>query len=218
MPPSFPSRYRNLTGAGLVLTPVVLLCIYFVDLPVALFVKNRLYSNTSWAEATSDLPDLLLMVVLLSMLLSGAVYLVRSRKGIHDAMTALSKLVFWIAPSSYLLKMLLKIVFGRANTRVWLQEPGLYGFHWFQMREGCEGFPSGHMLVIVTLLAAAWRLYPVSRPLCLCTGILLGAALVVTNYHFVSDVIAGAYLGVLVEAVAFRLLAVKTSQASIDRV
>ena len=104
------------------------------------------------------------------------------------------------------MKSLAKFVFGRVNTRVWLEQPDLYGFHWFQRRQGCEGFPSGHMVVIVTLLAVLWRLYPKQRPWCLLLGLLLGAALVATDYHFLSDVLAGAYLGALVEAVIFRLL------------
>jgi len=198
--------FKNLIGVGLLLTPIILLCVHFIDLPVASFVKNRLYSNAGWSRMTSDLPDLLFVVVLVSMLVSLLVYQVRSRRGIFDRSTAFAKLVLWIAPSSYLVKTLLKMVFGRVNTRCWLQEPELYGFHFFQMREGCEGFPSGHTLVIVTLLAALWRFYPGTRPLCLAAATLLGIALVATNYHFVSDVLAGAYFGVLLEAVAFRLL------------
>ena len=193
-------------GVGLLLTPIIVVCVYFVDLPVALFVKSRLYANAGWSEMTSDLPDLLSMVVLFSMLVSLLVYLVRTRKGLYDDTTAFFKLVLWISPSSYLVKTLLKMVFARVNTRHWLCEHSLYGFYWFQRESGFEGFPSGHMLVIGALLAAAWRFYPRTRALCLATATLLGIALVATNYHFVSDVIAGAYLGLLVEAVAFTFL------------
>jgi len=200
------STYQKWIGSGLLLTPFIFLCVRYLDIPVALFVKNHLYASPQWANITSDLPDLLLMVVLLSMLASLSVYLRRSRKGIYDATTVFARLVLWAAPASYLTKMVLKIFFGRVNTRYWLEQPNLYGFHWFQLHEHCRGFPSGHMLVIVTLLAALWRFYPKSRPLCLVTATGLGAALVATNYHFVSDVIAGTYLGLLVEAVAFRLL------------
>lgn len=201
-----PHSLQRLIGLGLLLTPLVVLCIYFLDVPVALFVKHNLYANPSWSNITSDLPDLLLLVVLLSMLVSLLVYRVRSRRGLLDELTNLARMVCWVAPASYLAKTLLKIVFGRVNTRHWLLEPDLYGFHWFQMREGCEGFPSGHMLVIVALLAAAVRFYPKTRSLCLVTGTLLGLALVATNYHFVSDVIAGTWFGIFVEALAFRLL------------
>lgn len=200
------STYQKWIGSGLLLAPLIFLFVRYLDIPVALFVKNHLYTSPQWSKLTTNLPDLLLLVVFLSMFVSLSVYLVRSKKGIYDATTMLAKLIVWAAPASYLAKMLLKLVFGRVNTRFWLEQPDLYGFHWFQMREHCEGFPSGHMLVIVTLLAAFWRFYPKSRPLCFITATLLGAALVATNYHFVSDVIAGAYLGLLVEAVAFRLL------------
>jgi len=200
------SSFEKLIGSGLLLTPLIFLCVRYLDIPVALYVKNHLYSKSQWTKLTSNLPDLLLMVVLISMLVSLSVYLARSGRGIYDTATGLAKLVLWAAPASYLTKTVLKFAFGRVNTRYWLEHPDLYGFHWFQMREGCQAFPSGHMLVIVALLAAFWRFCPRTRPLCLATGTLLAAALVATNYHFVGDVIAGAYLGVLVEAIAFRLL------------
>jgi membrane-associated phospholipid phosphatase len=193
-------------GSALLLVPIVILCVQFVDVPVALFVKEHLYGNRHWSRLTSDLPDLLLVVVVVTTVLALSLYLVRTRNGIYDAATSFEKLVAWAAPVSYVTKDLLKSVFGRVNTRTWLHDPQLYRFEWFERRQGFEGFPSGHMLVIVTLLAAAWRFYPRTRPLCLALAIMLGLALVVTDYHFVSDVIAGAYVGVAVEAVVFRIL------------
>lgn len=200
---------RNLTAwiaSALLLTPLLILCVRYLDIPVANYVKDHFFGNRHWSRITSNLPDLLLLVVLFTTLVSLLFYLVRIRKGIYDADTQLAGLVILAAPASYLVKNVLKFVFGRVNTRHWLQEPNLYGFHWFQRRQGCEGFPSGHMVVIVTLLAALWRFHPKSRPYCLLVGVSLALALVATNYHFVSDVIAGTYLGVVVEAVAFWLL------------
>jgi len=182
-------------------------CVLFVDVPVALLVREHLYRGGQWSQLTSDLPDLLLLLVLAVTAVAGILYLTRSTRGIFDETTSFDKVVAWTAPCAYLAKTLLKFVFGRVNTRCWLQEPDLYGFHWFQRLQGCEGFPSGHMLVVVALVAAVWRFYPRSRPFCLTFSALLGTALVATNYHFVSDVLAGALAGVLVESlVAARLL------------
>lgn len=192
--------------AGFLLLPVVFLCVQFLDVPISLFVRDRLYASPQWSQMTSTLPDLLLVVVVCSMLVSLVVYLVRSRRGMYDAATMFAWLVLWAAPASYLAKMVLKIVFGRVNTRFWLQHPALYGFHWFEMREGCEGFPSGHMLVLVTLFSALLRFYPRYRTICVSASLILGVALIATNYHFLSDVLSGAYLGVAVELVAVRLL------------
>lgn len=197
---------RRMVTSGVLLAPVVVLCILYLDVPLAHFVRDYLYTNAHWSRSTSDLPDLLSFVVLVSMAGSFALYLHRSREGVYDRLTLLAKEVLWLAPSSFVGKTLLKIVFGRSNTRCWLRDPSLYGFHWFQMKEHCEGFPSGHMLVITALLAALWRFYPGSRSVVMATGVLLGLALIATNYHFLSDVLAGAYLGVLLEIILFRLL------------
>jgi membrane-associated phospholipid phosphatase len=190
----------------LVLAPLLILCVQFLDLPVALFVKENLYVNAHWSRLTSDLPDLLLLVVFLSTIGSLGIYLVRSNKGIYDTATNFAKVITWGAPLSYLVKMLLKWVFGRVNTRYWLENQHLHEFHWFNSGDGFEGFPSGHMLVIITMLAACWRFYPRLRPYCAVTGAVLAVALVATDYHFISDVVSGAYAGVVVEAAVFRML------------
>jgi membrane-associated phospholipid phosphatase len=200
------SHLKEWSASLLLLAPLVVLCVQFVDIPVALFVKEHLYGNRHWSRLTSDLPDLLLLVVLVTTAAAVWLYVLRTRKGIYDEATSFDKLVAWAAPVSYVSKDVLKSVFGRVNTRTWLQDPQLYSFQWFERRQGFEGFPSGHMLVIVTLLAATWRFYPRTRPLCLLLGVVLAIALVVTDYHFVSDVLAGAYVGVAVEAVVFRFL------------
>jgi membrane-associated phospholipid phosphatase len=198
------------TVSALLLLPLIVLCVRYLDAPLAYLVRDKLFSNLHWSNLTSNLPDLLLLVVLLTSSAALILYRMRVRQGIDDAVTRLAQLVTWAAPASYLAKAVLKFVFGRVNTRYWLQQPDLYGFHWFQRRPGCEGFPSGHMLVIVTLLAALWRFAPKWRPWCILLALTLGVALVATDYHFLSDVIAGAYLGAAVEAAVFWLLVGKT--------
>ena len=192
--------------SALVLLPFVVLCVGYLDRPVALWVQRNLYRNAHWSRATTSLPDLLLIVVLVTTGTASALYLVRVRKGLYGDATSCCRLLAWTGPAAYLAKGVLKFAFGRVNTRVFLQDPALYGFHWFQRRPGCEGFPSGHMLVTVALLACVERFFPRLRPLAGTAALLLGAALVATNYHFLSDVVAGGYLGALVEAVLFGVL------------
>lgn len=200
------ANFLALATWSLMLTLVVFLCVRFLDIPLALFVKHNLYANAGWSQVTSDLPDLLLLAVTCSTFVSLVLHRVRSRRGLTDALTRLAQLVAWVGPVALLVKIVLKFVFGRVNTRMWLQEPGLYGFHWCQRLQGCDGFPSGHMLVIVALMAALWRYYPKWRFCCLALGLLLGTALIATNYHFLSDVLAGAFLGVVVEVAVFAQL------------
>ncbi|QWV94613.1 phosphatase PAP2 family protein [Geomonas oryzisoli] len=197
---------RWLAVSGILLIPFTVVCVLYLDIPVATFVRDHLYANRHWLRATSDLPDLLLGVVVAATIGSCFFYLLRSGKGILDRATLLAKEILWLAPASYLAKALLKIAFGRSNTRYWLSDPSAYGFHCFQMKEHCEGFPSGHMLVMVALLAAGWRFYPEGRPFGIVLSVLLGVALIATNYHFLSDVVVGGYLAILLEVTISRLL------------
>ncbi|GFO68060.1 hypothetical protein GMLC_16390 [Geomonas limicola] len=178
---------------------LVLLSVRWLDVPLALWVRDNLYTPGPWSRLTSDLPDLLLQVVIATSVLSLFCYRMRHKWRLDEPLSRLVLLNISLAPAAYLVKALAKMVFGRVNTRDWLQEPGLYGFHWFHPSLECQGFPSGHMVVLGALLAAVVRCYPRWRAGCTAVGVLLGGALVATDYHFLSDVLAGAVLGVLVE-------------------
>jgi membrane-associated phospholipid phosphatase len=85
---------------------------------------------------------------------------------------------------------------------------GAYGFHPFQRGDDVGSFPSGHAARILSF-AAVWVIaMPGSRTvqvvaIVLCAPMLV--SLVAMNYHFVSDVIAGSVLGGLVAAYAAHL-------------
>jgi membrane-associated phospholipid phosphatase len=116
------------------------------------------------------------------------------------------KMLAITAPVSFIAKTYFKYVFGRITTREWLLAPSDLGFHWFSGLERFSGFPSGHMAVFTALIAVLWRLQPRFRPTYLVVLMLLAMALIATNYHFFSDVIAGAYLGLLVEVCIFQIV------------
>jgi membrane-associated phospholipid phosphatase len=179
---------------------LVLVCVRYLDLPLARLVQSHLYVDSGWSEMTSDLPDLLLQLVLVTTTVSLVLYRVLIGRGQQGPLTQLAREVAWVGPAAYLVKAFLKLVFGRINTRVWLEQPTRHGFYWFQHRQGFEGFPSGHMMVVVALMAALCRYYPAWRLCCIIVGFLLGVALVATDYHFLGDVVAGVFFGILVEA------------------
>jgi membrane-associated phospholipid phosphatase len=60
---------------------------------------------------------------------------------------------------------------------------------------GSGSFPSGHMTVFAALGIAVLLYYPKYRKPVIIFLVLLGIALIGTDYHFLSDVIGGAYLG-----------------------
>src|SRR5208283_1635710 len=103
-------------------------------------------------------------------------------------------------PLTFILELIVKHVVGRINTRYWLLHPTAREFHWLQGSGNYAGFPSGHMAVFTALVIALWTYYPRYRFAYFIFLSVLALALLATNYHFLSDIIAGAYLGVVIHA------------------
>ena len=99
------------------------------------------------------------------------------------------------------IKNALKFIFGRTWPETWVQNnpsfirDGVYGFHFMHGGAAYQSFPSGHMAATCTVISVLWIRYPHFRRFYLIVGLFVGSALVGANYHFLSDVIAGAFLG-----------------------
>lgn len=110
------------------------------------------------------------------------------------------------------IKERLKWVFGRTWPESWTGwnvswiRDGAYGFHYFHSGTEYSAFPSGHTVAIIAFVIPFWRAYPACRPFALLTCIAVALGLVAGNYHFLSDVVAGAYLGIVVGAFCDTLL------------
>lgn len=95
----------------------------------------------------------------------------------------------------------LKFVFGRYWPDTWIHNNpsllrnGAYGFHPFHGGIAYASFPSGHAARIFSVMSIVWIAYPRWRWLCVvgCASVIIG--LLGMNYHFVSDIVAGASLG-----------------------
>jgi membrane-associated phospholipid phosphatase len=89
-----------------------------------------------------------------------------------------------------------KMADGRMNPS--LIDTGTYGFHPFIEGDDLGSFPSGHTTRIFGFATVWWLAIPRSRWLwmIICPPMLF--SLVAMNYHFVSDVIAGGFLGAIV--------------------
>jgi membrane-associated phospholipid phosphatase len=96
----------------------------------------------------------------------------------------------------------LKFIFGRTWPETWVQNnpsfirDGVYGFNLLHGGNAYQSFPSGHMATTCAVISVLWIWYPRLRLLCAIAGIVVGVGLVGANYHFLSDVIAGAYIGI----------------------
>ena len=96
----------------------------------------------------------------------------------------------------------LKLVFGRTWPSSWMGNnpsyvrDGIYGFNFFHGGNEYASFPSGHMAMVCAVIAVLWVYFPAGRAFYVLAILTAGAGLVVANYHFLSDVIAGSFVGV----------------------
>jgi len=106
---------------------------------------------------------------------------------------------------------LLKPAFGR--TVPWLYfAHNQYAFHPFHASTLLGSFPSGHAVLVAALLSVIWILFPKVRPICIVAASGISAALILGEYHFFSDLIAGGFVGATVG-----ILTVKSTNALIVR-
>ncbi len=77
----------------------------------------------------------------------------------------------------------------------WIRD-GVFGFFPFHQGPGWGSFPSGHTAVITTTATILWLVWPELRIVWVVASVVVG--LIGANYHFVSDIIGGLYLGVAI--------------------
>jgi membrane-associated phospholipid phosphatase len=183
----------------------VLVSIRFLDRGIAVRVMRFLQSIRSLHNATAEIPDILPHLVSAGTVLMWFLYFYLSKKKISDIKIKFLRLAATALPVAYLVKTFLQYGFGRTSARLWLTTHEPLKFTFFrEFGFGC--FPSGHMTAFTAFGTAVWLFYPRYRRHVGIMLALLAGALITTDYHFLSDVIAGAYLGVLITCIIKYLL------------
>lgn len=178
-------------GALFLCAVVVVLCVQFVNRPIALFVNAHFAAKNSLAMPL----DLVLLFVPLgaaAVLGCGCAVLAgRSLPRSAEATMLAGFSVTWALACNF---FLLQPAFGRIDIRDYLAQPNLYGFTPFHGHSG-RGFPSGHTAIAASFLLVFWFFYPRASIL---IGAVIGAVmigLVLATSHFVSDVVGGLFVG-----------------------
>ena len=99
------------------------------------------------------------------------------------------------------LKTGLKIIFGRYWPTTWIAgnlsliHDGIYGFHWWHGWGNQGGFPSGHTTYTLFCCTCLYLTLPRLKYLWLLLALLIPSCLIILNYHFLGDCLAGIGLG-----------------------
>jgi membrane-associated phospholipid phosphatase len=185
---------------GLLMTTLfVLVSVAWIDKPIAMAVGATF---GSW-----NLPDAIVRSPGLSIPLASAfIFVIFGLSAVAGRSFSKIELSALLCDISVLaadaIKNQLKYVFGRTWPDSWdpqilsLVHNNVYEFNFFHYGQSFESFPSGHAAVAASVMSVLWMLYPRLRTL---WALGVGAAdlgLVLLNLHFVSDVVAGTFIGV----------------------
>ena len=197
---SFALLLRRSLVAVLACAGVVLVCYLFVDRPVASFVHGHKLADHVVLKWLTYVPPLVQAWTPLLL----AALLVRRAFGPFRRweLAVLTACVSMIVADQ--VRESLGYTFGRYWPETWIDDnpsfikDGAYGFHPFHGGSAYGSFPSGHMARTLGFLAVIGMAYPRWRWACAAASATIAASLLGMNYHFVSDVIAGSFVGGIV--------------------
>lgn len=103
--------------------------------------------------------------------------------------------IFISISASGLINMLVKWLAGRHRPS--MLEKGFFGFNYFGVGYELTSFPSGHTITAFSLAAAVSILFPRLSILAFVAAVSIGISRILITSHYLSDVIAGAGIGIL---------------------
>ena len=105
----------------------------------------------------------------------------------------------------------LKYAFGRTWPETWIEnnpsliQNGVFGFNPFHGGLGFASFPSGHVAAVCAVMAVLWWSYARLRPIYVACIAAVAVSLIGANYHFLSDILAGIFVGLSAGYVAIKI-------------
>lgn len=197
-----------MTWVGLLLClALVAICMAWIDRPLALFFSAHT-AQSNFANFLDPLitPRKLMLAAVVLVALGSGVQALRGRELTEWPRVLLACVAS--AAVAVAVEIALKHVFGRGDPYPTYLRDHAYGFHFLHGGLGWATFPSGTATVSFAL-AATLAGYP---RLCIAAYVvatLLSVLVVVLNYHWLSDIIAGAFLGITIGLLITRLSVLK---------
>jgi membrane-associated phospholipid phosphatase len=179
-------------AAFLATAAIVFVSVQWFDRPIALFFystgeRHRIPIET--ADRIFSLPSIAAAVFVIC----GVCAITGRRLSRVEAIIAICTIGVLVTT---VLKDQLKFVFGR--TWPYLLRDDVYSFNFLRPGRLFESFPSGHAAVAAVVLTVLWILIPNKRILYAIAIVAIDVGLVVLNLHFLSDVVAGSFVGISV--------------------
>ncbi len=172
----------------------------WLDQPIALYVHDHAVSgHNGLFVGLTHIPDPLMPIAVVVLLGVGFRAMAGFPLSKHYAAALVCSLSYLMAEAT---KDQLKFLFGRTWPETWTHDnpsfirDGVYGFNFLHEGVAYQSFPSGHTAATFSVISALWVLYPRWRILYGLAALAVCLGLIGANYHFLSDVIAGGFVGI----------------------
>jgi membrane-associated phospholipid phosphatase len=176
---------------------LVTVAYFFVDQPVMSFISSCRLDRHGFLKWLTRPPEVFV-------LLSPFVLLAGLFRRFFGPWTRPEKVAVAAAVSTLftaLAALLLKITFGRGGD----------GFHPFHFGAAYWAFPSGHTACTLSVAAVAAVAFPRWRPCWWLVAGVVAATLIALNYHFVGDILGGAFVGWAIGVTAAKLFGLEAA-------
>jgi membrane-associated phospholipid phosphatase len=176
---------------------VTIVCYFWLDQPLAFFLHRNIADKTVfvWLQRLPVVFPLLSSFILAWCGLWTLMDLPFSRV----QSVALTCSISFISTS--LITSQLKYAFGRTWPNTWIEsnpsliQNGVFGFNPFHGGLGFASFPSGHAAAICSVMTVLWWSRPNWRPIYVACVAAVVFGLIGANYHFLSDILSGMFVG-----------------------
>lgn len=173
----------------------------WLDRPLALFAHSLAPVHKQGLEPVTHIPDPLIPAAVVAFIALGLYALSGRALARFPRAVVLCSLSLTMVEAT---KDELKFVFGRTWPETWIENnpsfirDGAYGFNWFHGGASYGSFPSGHMAATCALISVLWICYPRFKPVYAAVVLAVAVGLIGADFHFLSDVIAGSFVGALI--------------------
>lgn len=192
-----PREIRNGVLAVISCILLVVICYEWVDKSIVFWCYNHHLEELSIFKLFTHIPEVFIAF-------TGIIYPMLIIRFCSRRWTDKDKILLAATNSlaiAYFIHSPMKFVFGRywpatwTNNNLSLLHDNAYSFNWFHHGTAFESFPSGHETATVAVMAILWTTCPKLRWLAVLVSVLVGVGLIGMHYHFLSDIIAGGFLG-----------------------
>ena len=170
----------------------------WLDRPIALWV-HEVFGRQQIPAELSEAPILSPSLIAALLFVACGIAAMMGRRFSKAETTVLMCVMSTLA--AIVVKDQLKFVFGRTWPESWgpgilsLVQNNVYGFHFFHAGKAFKSFPSGHAAVAAASLSVIYMLWNKLRVFSAACMVAIDVGLILLNLHFLSDVVAGTFVG-----------------------